>query len=263
MQAMHSAIYAGSVRHRRYTARANSFTYRLAQPLVDLDELPALSRLWRGFSVDKRNVLAFFRKDYFAPDEPDLRAAVASRVAAELGEPVTGRVQLLTHPRYFGYSFNPVSFYFCTRADGSPLAILAEITNTPWDERHSYVLPWRADGTAAISFQLLGNDIGRFEFDKQFHVSPFIAMQRRYDWRFRWPGDHLAVHMRVFSGNELEFDATLNLRRQAMTAPALRRLLWAYPFATAQVVAKIYYQAFKLWLSGVPFIPHPKHLATP
>jgi DUF1365 family protein len=161
---------------------------------------------------------------------------------------------LLTHLRYFGYCMNPVSFYYCFDAAGRTLeTIVAEITNTPWGERHQYVL--RCPTASA--------PVRRFVFDKDFHVSPFMPMDMQYHWFFNEPQRRLLVHMRNFAAGEPVFDATLALRQEPLTSAALVRLLLAYPFMTVKVIAAIHWQAVKLWWKKTPFHSHPPLVAAP
>jgi DUF1365 family protein len=164
-------------------------------------------------------------------------------------------VRLLAHLRYGGYSFNPVSFYYCHGADGALHSIVAEITNTPWKERHAYVLPL---ATAARRGRAL-----HWSFDKAFHVSPFLPLDRRYAWSFTAPGADLRVHMDVCDGERREFDATLQLQRRPLDGAQLARVLWRYPLMTAQVVAAIHWQALRLWLKRTPVHDHPAKLEKP
>lgn len=248
--ALASAVYEGGVRHRRHAPRTHAFRYRMAQLYLDLDEL---DRVFDGrplWSVDRRNVAEFRRSDYLGDPAVPLAEAVRDRAASVLGRRPEGPVRLLTHPRYFGYVFNPVSFYYCHAADGTTLdCIVAEITNTPWKERHAYVLP-------ADAAERRGRALG-WAFAKRFHVSPFMAMARDYAWRFTVPGDDLHVHMDVLRGGEREFDATLHLRRRPLDAASLRRLLWRHPLMTAQVIGAIHWQALRLWLKRTPVHDHP------
>jgi DUF1365 family protein len=214
---------------------------------LDLDELPGLFDgrwLWSA----RRMAPAWFRRaDYLGDPEQPLAEAVRDLVAARTGERPVGPVRLLTHLRYWGYLQNPVSFYYCfDRAGVAVEAIVAEITNTPWKERHAYVL--RTDPQARAH---------RARFGKSFHVSPFMPMEQDYEWFLSTPGPRLHVHMKNLSAGESVFDATLTLRRAAMTGPALAGCLLRYPWMTASVVAGIYGQALRLWLRGAPFHPHP------
>ncbi len=179
-----------------------------------------------------------------------LADAVRDCVARATGERPAGPIRLLTHLRYGGHSFNPVSFYYCYGADGLSLdCIVAEITNTPWHERHAYVL-------AASGAQPRGPAL-QWSFDKAFHVSPFIPMDRTYQWQLSKPDRTLGVRMGVMRAGELEFDASLMLRRRTLDGAALARVLLRFPLMTTQVVAAIYWNALRLWLKGTPVYAHP------
>lgn len=244
---MHSAIYQGFVRHRRYLPRPHSFSYRLFQLYLDLDEIDEVMGLSRWYSRERYNLASFRRSDYLG-QTGCLKESVKSCIAGQ-GHPVPeGPVRMLSHLRYLGHCFNPVTFYYCFDADGQTLnTIVAEITNTPWKERHQYVLPLPEGSSGQADFS----------FEKQFHVSPFIGMQRNYRWRFTHPDRHHVIHMDVLKENACEFDATMVLERQPATRQSLTRSLRRYPLMCAKVVLAIHLQALRLWLKKVPVHDHP------
>ncbi len=248
---MHSCIYKGWVRHRRAAPVPHRFRYPLFMLYLDLAEIPALFDAVPGFSA-RRPALAWFRRrDYLGPHSLPLDEAVRQLVARRTGSRPEGPIRLLTHLRYFGYCMNPVSFYYCFDRRERLESIVAEITNTPWKERHQYVLP----------VPRRGERVQRFEFDKDFHVSPFMPMDMRYRWSFSAPGARLLVNMENYRGGEAMFDATLTLRAEPLTRAALLRTLAAFPVMTLQVIAAIHWQALRLWWKGTPFHAHPRSAA--
>ena len=249
---MHSALYTGSLRHRRFAPREHEFEYELAMAWIDLAELDHVFRgrwLWSA----KRPALAWLkRSDYLGDPAKPLDGEVRDLVERETGVRPRGPVRLLTHLRTFGYCFNPVSFYYCyDEKDARVVAIVAEITNTPWKERHAYVLPARDTVSRGPAL--------RFRFDKRFHVSPFMPMEMGYDWRFGRPGPTLAVHMENLSGGAKVFDATLSLERREISTATLAFALLRFPFATLRVSFAIHWQALRLWAKRIPFHDHPGH----
>ena len=198
---MNSRIYKGWVRHRRMAPTRHQFRYRMFMLYLDLAELPQLFDGTPCWSARRRALAWFKRSDYLgSPDKP-LDEAVRDLVEARTGKRPGGPIRLLTHLRYFGYCMNPVSFYYCFDAAGDHLdTIVAEITNTPWKERHQYVL--KVEG---------GSRVKRFEFDKDFHVSPFMPMDMQYRWDLSVPQERLFVHMENTRNGARVFDATLAL----------------------------------------------------
>ncbi len=219
---------------------------------LDLDELPTLFKGRWFWSLDRRNLAQVRRRDYFGDPAQPLDVALRDHVEAQTGARPSGPIRLLTHGRYLGMMMNPVSFYYGFAGDGETLEwVLAEITNTPWGERHSYLL--LADDARKRGEHL------HWAFPKAFHVSPFIGMQRDYRWSFGVPGPDLHVHMDVLAGGQREFQATLALHRQPLAANTLASSLLRYPLLGLKVAAAIYWQAARLWLKRVPVHTHPSH----
>lgn len=248
---MNSCIYTGMVRHRRFSPVPHAFTYRLFMMYLDLDELPAVFQQRWLWSVDRPNVASFKRSDHVGDPAMPLDRAIRALVGERTGQTPAGPIRLLTHLRYFGYVFNPVSFYFCYDAAGAHVeAIVAEITNTPWGERHCYVL--------GATENLAAGARKRFHVNKVFHISPFIEMDVTYDWRFSEPAAQLAIHMENLREGRPFFDATMVLRRKEMSGRGLARVLVQYPLMTSKIIGAIHWQALLLWFKGVPLYSHPK-----
>jgi hypothetical protein len=240
-----SAIYAGTVTHARRGPRPHGFRYRLYMLYLDLAELPGLLAASGPLRPGRLGLLSFERADYLR-GAADLAEEARRRVERALGFRPAGPVRLLTHVRSLGHVFNPVSFYFCFGADGTaPEAVVAEITNTPWNERHAYVL--RASGAGATA-----------AFDKGFHVSPFFGMDQGYRWSIGAPGPSLAVEMASDEGGREVFRARLDLRRRPWSAGGLWRAALGMPLMAWKVHAAIYWQALRLWAKGEPIHLHPR-----
>jgi DUF1365 family protein len=226
-----SAIYAGTVRHRRFADAGNEFTHKVALAYVDVDEPPLGGRLVR-----------FERSDYLGDPRQPLSDAVRDLVQERTGARPEGPIRLLTQLRSFGHCFNPVSFYYCF-GDERLDSVVAEVTNTPWGERHAYVVERSGSG------RVLNADS-----EKLLHVSPFMGMDHRYEWRVAEPGETLSVHIESKRDGVLAFDATLSMERRPFSHRAL-----ALP--NARVLALIYGHALALKLKGVAVHPHPAEAA--
>ena len=252
---MNSAIYEGWVRHRRKLPREHAFRYRVFMMYLDLAEIEHVFDGRWLWSVDRRNLAQFRRSDYHGDPAAPLDAAVRDTVQTRLGRRPTGPIRMLAHLRYFGHCFNPVVFYYGYADDGTTLDwVMAEISNIPWNERHAYVLP--------VSSATTHGDTHGWRFRKEFTVSPFMPIERGYDWRFQEPGPDLRVHMNVQAGNHVEMDATLVLERRPLDGRQLARALLHHPVMSARVVMAIYWQALRLWLKGVPFHGHGERART-
>ena len=248
---MRSCIYEGTIRHRRFRPRSNQFQYRLFFMFLDLAELPELFDIHPLWSVEKFNLATFCRRDHFGDPNIPLDQAVRDLVKQNLGERPDGPIRLLTHLRYFGHCFNPASFYYCyDAADQRVETIVVEIHNTPWGERHCYVMGADQNEHPIKNWR-------RHRFAKAFHVSPFIDIDIQYDWRFQVPGESIRVHMIDYEKGEKLFDASLALERKVLNRKSLTRVLWQYPVLTVKVVLMIYWQAFRLVIKKVPVFTHP------
>ncbi len=240
-----SAIYEGTIRHRRVAVRASEFNHRVAMMYLDLDELDGLVG---GRLVARRpGVVRFRRADYLGDPTLGLADAVRAEVQQHTGTAPQGPIRVLTQLRTLGHCFNPVSFYYCFDAAERLDGVVAEVTSTPWGERHAYVIARDDDG------QVLGANSA-----KRLHVSPFMGMDQRYVWRVGVPGQTLSVHIENTEDGVRAFDATLSLRRSPLTRSGLARVTLRYPAATLRVLALIYGHALALKLRGVPVHPHPE-----
>ena len=216
-------------------------------PYLCLEELPHLFADKPFWSATGRALAEFRRSDFLGNPEVPLADEVRRRVCEETGVMPTGPVYLLANLRYFGYLMNPIACYYCFNDDETQLEyVVAEVNNTPWNQRHSYVLP----GPSAGSWL-------KTEFDKALHVSPFNPMAMRYHWRSNTPARRLVLHMENTSDGEKVFDATLSLAASPLTAANLNKNLVRYPLMTAKVGLAIYWQALRLYLKGVPVHTHP------
>lgn len=254
---MHSRIYFGKLRHRRHLPKAHQFSYRTFQLYLDIDELDRVFKPFWFWSVNRFNLASFQRKDFIGSAAQSLREAVNLKIQEQFSDVAHGPIRMLTQLRHFGYSFNPVTFYYCFDAHGEKIEyLLAEINNTPWDERHTYVFDNRQG-------QLESDNGNWFEifFSKQFHVSPFMPMDMSYHWRFSRPERNLSVWMENLKEGERHFDASLALEAYPINSATLAKALWLFPLMSWKVAAAIYWNALKLWFKRIPFHSHPDNEA--
>lgn len=279
---LNSCLYEGSVRHRRFSPVQNFFTYRGFWLYLDLAELDDVFRDRWMWSTSRTALFRFCREDHLSFPE-DLEADSICRPSRECGpgrslgrkpvrngEPLPpldssvrdlvecsgaprpqGPIRLLTQPRCFGYVLNPVSFYYCFTPDSSRVeTVVAEVNNTPWKERHCYVLA--AEG---------GRQRLRFTHRKRFHVSPFMDLDMEYRWRIRPPRSSLSVYIENRQHGTRLFDCTFHLKRRDISTAALTSSVLRFPFMTGKIAAAIYWQALRLWWKRCPFVPHPNSAA--
>lgn len=247
---MNSCIYTGHIRHIRYMPVKNSFRYRIFLMCLDLSELDQVFQGRLLWSVEKMNLAFLRRKDHFGDPQCSIEESVRQLVADKTGQRPDGPIRMLTHLRYFGYCFNPATFYYCFDTAGEQVeTIVLEVHNTPWREMHCYVMPCSDSSSDGQNW--------KFKQAKEFHVSPFLPMDIEYEWSFSAPGEQLRVHMVDYHQKKRIFQADLKLTQLPITGGSLSRILVVYPLMTMKVTAGIYWQALRLWLRGAQFYSHP------
>jgi uncharacterized protein len=243
-----AALYFGEVMHARLKPVAHRFNYRVMSLLIDLDRLAAADRQSPLFGVNRAALYSFHERDHGDRDGTSLRA-YAGRCAAQHDIDLSGgKVWLLCYPRLLGYTFNPLSVYFCTRADGALALVIYEVRNT-FGNIHSYVLPVRPGEVTEAGL--------RQHQDKLFFVSPFIEMAMRYHFRVSPPGEQVRLRILETDQDGPLLAATFNGRRRALTTSALLRSFASLPLVTLKIVAAIHWEALRLWLKGVRLVERP------
>jgi uncharacterized protein len=248
---MQSAFYFGKLRHRRFRPKAHQFTYDLFMAWLDIDRIPELTGISRLLSYNRFNWASFHQRDHFGDAGLPLRERLTRDAKAQGISLPGGPIYLLTHLRYLGYNFNPISFFYCYEADHSLRMILAEVNST-FGETHNY---WLHAGNEES-----GNIARHYQCPKALHVSPFMGMNLDYKFVLTAPGDELVAHMNTLEAGESFFDATLTLHRAPWSARSLHRALLSHPWMTAKVIAAIHWQALRLYFKKVPVFTHPGRL---
>lgn len=241
-----SAILRGRVHHARYRPTQHAFDYSIAQWWLALDELEQVAAQSRLFRLNHFAPLEFRRSDYLGDTEGDLATAVKHKLSELTGQSITGRVFFLGAVRTFGLYFSPLNCFFVQSEDTQEFThMLAEVSNTPWNERHYY-----------------GLDLNQaLVHEKTFHVSPFNHLDMRYHWQLRpptqQPGHQSLVHLNVLA-EQRDFSATMKLTRVELNSKSIRNVLLRYPVNTLGTVLAIYWQALRLWVKRTPLYTHPK-----
>lgn len=245
---MDSALFTGTLRHRRFEPVRHEFSYALFMAFLDIDRIPELMKVSPFTSYNRPNWASYYERDHFGDASAPLRERLRRDAAEQDIRLPDGPIFLLTHLRYLGYNFNPISLFYCHNRQGELEVILAEVNNT-FGETRNYWL------SAATRISTASAHIHRCR--KTMHVSPFMPMDLDYRFVVPPPGERLIVHMNTLAGERSIFDATLRLRREPWSAGALHRALRRFPWMTAKVIAAIHWQALRLYLKKAPVFTHP------
>ena len=248
---MQSALYFGTLRHRRFEPARHEFTYPLFMAFLDVDRIAELMRASRFTSYGRFNWASFDQRDHFGDPALTLRARLEADAGAHGIRLSGGPIFLLTHLRYLGYNFNPISIYYCYSREGRLETVLAEVKST-FGESHNYWL--------SAANQVSAGKARIYRCRKAMHVSPFMPMELDYRFVLPPPGERLVAYMNTLEGEHSAFDATLRLRREVWSAANIRRALLRFPWVTAKVIAAIHWEALKLYIKKVPVFTHPARL---
>ena len=246
-----NAIYAGTVAHHRSVGRRHSFKYSLFMLYLDIRDVDDPTHSWPLISRGAFSFISVVASDYLAASGgQSLRERLRRVVRERTGEDWDGEGYLLAHPRYFGFIMNPLALYYLFDSAGNPRFVVGEITNTPWGERHCYVFDFNG---------LVAGAVKSFDFQKVFHVSPFLPMNMSYVWRLAFPGQSVSVSILNQTAGKTDFSASLALSHRELSAWGVLSCAMRMPLMTFQVMLGIYWHAFILYfIKRVTFYEHPK-----
>jgi DUF1365 family protein len=264
IETLTSGLYEGEVRHQRFSPIKHDFLYKIFMVFINLNELDTLFDNFWFWSSRKPNVAYFKRADHLGESNIHLKDAVKNFVFQRTGYRVEGNIYILTHLRYWGYCFNPVSFYYCYDKNNQYVEwIIAEINNTPWGEQYCYLLKTASCFYNENSDQYITPEANQtsnhYIFNKNFHISPFMPMDLVNDWWIQSPKENLMIHMNNYYQEKKVFTAHLSMQRKEITHKNLAKILLSYPFMTGKVISGIYWEALKIKIKGAPFYSHPKN----
>jgi DUF1365 family protein len=245
---MESGIYSGTLRHRRFSPVRHEFTYPLFMVFLDIDQLLQLMQVSPLAGYNRRNWVSYQERDHFGDPGKTLRDRLLGDAQQKGVVIPEGRIFLLTHLRYLGYNFNPVSFFYCYDQEDKLQTIMAEVNNTFGETANYWLTP---------TFERPAGENKRYRFPKQFHVSPFMKLGHEYDWTFTPPGERLISQSVSYEDGREIFDSTLKLEWREWSRAELHRALLRFPWMTAKVIAAIHWQALRLSLKRVPVVRHP------
>ncbi len=252
-------LYEGWLSHKRMSPVEHEFRYKVFQIWLDVKQPQLLDTLSRWWSSSPFNLVHFDRRNYLPSKQP-LYDEVLSVIEQQTGKAFAGDVYMLSNLSYWGHCYNPVTFFACYD-NGVLQYFISEIHNTPWGERFCYVhdvslgAPTNTQADAQLDTNNKKTHVAHF--DKNFHVSPFMPMGLRYEWRYTLSEQRSVISMNLSQDDTHIFNATLNLKGHDLTTKTANRLPFKYPFMCAKVVLAIYWQALKLWIKRVPFYRHP------
>jgi DUF1365 family protein len=248
-----SAIYTGTLRHRRFKPVNHEFTYPLFMVFLDIDRIPELMQVSGFTGYNQWNWASFDERDHFGDPAQTLRQRLVEDAAGAGVVLPGGPIFLLTHLRYLGYSFNPISLFYCYDQAGELQTVLAEVNST-FGETRNYWL--------STANQVASQNSRHYRCAKAMHVSPFMPMELDYDFILTAPADRLVAHMNTLEQGNVNFDATLTLDRQPWSARTLHRALISHPWMTAKVIVAIHWEALRLLLRKVPVFTHPARVTS-